>query len=389
MLFRSGMFALGLACLFVSGLFFIHLTEDSYYFISQYAEILTNTEALDPSYCSFYMSSTGIAGSLVNSLAIICGFETIYGIHHMIMFSFLGIFFYSVFEICADKSKKTSILVPTIMTLLLIITPAVGITLGLELSSSYFMVYLYLYIYLMEKGQNLRVKSDYVIILAIIVCMIVLTRQEGSVLICFFAISLSALNYSNSEICHMSLWPCFIMQGTYLLKLILITGIGSDKYVLMNWTSFSSILAANILAVIYVVFIRKRKFLCVQKHLHISIFVGLCSALVILAIVFPDKMQANLSAELHNIVDEYWGYSFWMVLLMLLYKVMSDGTIGHLNTLWINYLLFYFVLCAGRTYNLREGITDSYARMMVSSIPIAYYSFAPKLLNMKSCKEKT
>ena len=57
-----------------------------------------NCAGLNADYCSKYMMWTGIGPALINSLAIMAGFETIYGIHHMLIISFVGIFVYSVYE---------------------------------------------------------------------------------------------------------------------------------------------------------------------------------------------------------------------------------------------------------------------------------------------------
>lgn len=83
----SCIYVVGFVCLATSGLLYIQLTEDSYYFISQYAEIITNMQSLNPDYCSMLMSWTGISPALINSLPIMMGFETMYGIHHIIMLS--------------------------------------------------------------------------------------------------------------------------------------------------------------------------------------------------------------------------------------------------------------------------------------------------------------
>ena len=45
-------YVVGLSCFATSGLPFLHLTEDSYYFISQYGQIIVNCAGLNADYCS-------------------------------------------------------------------------------------------------------------------------------------------------------------------------------------------------------------------------------------------------------------------------------------------------------------------------------------------------
>ena len=64
-----------------------------------------NFSGFNADYCSKYMMWTGLAPALINALAIMAGFETIYGIHHMLMISFVGIFVYSAYENIIQKQN--------------------------------------------------------------------------------------------------------------------------------------------------------------------------------------------------------------------------------------------------------------------------------------------
>ena len=77
------------------------------------------------------------------------------------------------------------------------------------------------------------------------------------------------------------------------------------------------------------------------------------------------------------------GGTVWILLIALIIGIAIDNKIDGIEKLWIGYLLYYFILCAGRSYDLRIGFTDSYARMMVTAIPIAYYAFVIKVKDYK------
>ena len=109
----------------------------------------------------------------------------------MLIISFVGIFVYSVYEnILQIYNVKKTIFYSLILGLLLIITPAVGITLGLELSSTYFMIYIFIIVYLVIKQINNDQNAELGWILALMVCTTVLLRQEASIVLCYFIIML-------------------------------------------------------------------------------------------------------------------------------------------------------------------------------------------------------
>lgn len=380
----SCIYVVGFACLATSGLLYIQLTEDSYYFISQYAEIITNMQSLNPDYCSMLMSWTGISPALINSLPIMMGFETMYGIHHIIMLSFVGIFGYSVYELgITYLDQKKAKFVAIIVSILLVITPAVGITMGLELSSSYFVVYIFLFVFLSEKIQYVENKIDYEIVIILIEIMLVLTRQEASVVLCFFIVGISVLKYENKELVNIFVLPCILTQISYLVKMVLVLNVGRDNGILLNTKSMAMIMGVNILTFLYVLLVRNRILFFAQKHLHAVLIYAMGIVQVGLFIMEPEKIKTNLLSELSNSVNSEWGLSFWMILFLVMYSIFLDGKFSYLETLWIGYLMYYFIICAGRKYDLRVGITDSYARMMVCIIPIAYYAFMKKIFSYR------
>lgn len=377
-------YVVGLSCFATSGLPFLHLTEDSYYFISQYGQIIVNCAGLNADYCSKYMMWTGIGPALINSLAIMAGFETIYGIHHMLIISFVGIFVYSVYEnILQIYNVKKTIFYSLILGLLLIITPAVGITLGLELSSTYFMIYIFIIVYLVIKQINNDQNAELGWIPALMVCTTVLLRQEASIVLCYFIIMLSTFKNCKKILLHNFMLPCVCVQTSYIIKICMLEKVGTETEILLNWESIILIMGVNILTLIYIGIIYGRYFVKLQQCMASMLLIAMIATQGFLYIIWPEKIANNFICEVINAGNKYWGWTVWILLIVLIIGIAIDNKIDNMEKLWIGYLLYYFILCAGRSYDLRIGFTDSYARMMVTAIPIAYYAFVIKVKNYK------
>lgn len=379
---ESLLYVVGFSCFATSGLPFLHLTEDSYYFVSQYSQIIMNFSGFNADYCSKYMMWTGLAPALINALAIMAGFETIYGIHHMLMISFVGIFVYSAYEnIIQICSMKKTVLYSAMVGLLLIITPAVGITMGLELSSSYFMIYIFWIVYMVIKQMSDNRKTEWGWILALMICTTVLLRQEASVVLCWFAVMLSTQKKCKNFIIRYFMLPCVGVQITYLIKVYTLKEVGTGAEILLNQRSIFLIMGVNILTLAYIGIIQDRYFIKQQKHIPSALLIAMIITQGLLYIVWPEKIANNFICEVINAGNRYWGFSVWVLLVVLIIGIAMDNKLDSMEKLWIGYLLYYFILCAGRSYDLRIGFTDSYARMMVTAIPLAYYAFIVKIKN--------
>ena len=248
---------------------------------------------------------------------------------------------------------------------------------------NYFVVYIFLFVFLSEKIQYVENKIDYEIVIILIEIMLVLTRQEASVVLCFFIVGISVLKYENKELVNIFVLPCILTQISYLVKMVLVLNVGRDNGILLNTKSMAMIMGVNILTFLYVLLVRNRILFFVQKHLHAVLIYAMGIVQVGLFIMEPEKIKTNLLSELSNSVNSEWGLSFWMILFLVMYSIFLDGKFSYLETLWIGYLMYYFIICAGRKYDLRVGITDSYARMMVCIIPIAYYAFMKKIFSYR------
>lgn len=378
------LYVVGLSCFVTSGLPFIHLTEDSYYFVSQYSQIIVNSLGLNADYCSKYMMWTGVGPALINALAIMVGVETIYGIHHMLMISFVGIFVYSVYEnIIQMCNKKRAILYSVIAGVGLIITPAVGITLGLELSSSYFMVYIFIIVYLCIKQISDNQEMEWGWILTLMVCTTVLLRQEASIVLCYFAIMISTFTSCKKIIFNYFMLPCVGVQISYILKMYMLKLVGTGAETLLNPRNIFLMMSVNILTLVYIGIIYDKFFIKLQQYMSSIFLLAMIATQGFLCVIWPQKIANNFICEVKNAGNRYWGFSVWLLLMILIIGIAMNNKIVSMEKLWIGYLLYYFILCAGRSYDLRVGFTDSYARMMVTSIPIAYYAFITNIKNFE------
>lgn len=361
----------GVSALVSSGVLTILLSFDSSYFIMKYGELLVLNGGFGES-VKTWMQWTGLMPAYFSSLAYMSGFENIFTIHHMLIISFAGFFFFSILEQiqkCSFSKRKTWCFA-TAVTMFLLLTAPFHLMAQFVISNTYVMIYMYLLVVLSYKITELPVnaRKGMVILLGMITVMLTLCRAETCTVVCFLIVCISTLQIGNKELYWAMLIPAGFAQITYWIKMIWVTGIpDSDQMGIKTVIVMGGVYLGT---VIYVIFIRKAVKSLFKEKLPTVMMLGLAAAGVVLLIVKRSRAVINLDAEFYNIANEFWGPFPWIALLICIILIYYVKRFETGDLIWLGYIVFNFAICMCRFNDLRKGFGDSYNRILCGIVPL-------------------
>lgn len=87
-----------ISILAASGFFAIFTSSDSYYFVMQYGELIAKAGRLSSDIVGTYMTWTGIMPALSSAFATMWGFENIYAMHYLLIYSMCGFIVLTIYN---------------------------------------------------------------------------------------------------------------------------------------------------------------------------------------------------------------------------------------------------------------------------------------------------
>lgn len=363
--------ALAVAVMASSGVFAIFNSSDSYYYVMQYGELIGQNQQLSSDISGTFMTWTGISPALTSAYAAMWGFENIYAIHYLLIFSMYGFISYTVYrkanQYCtAGKSFLCAAL--TLLTVMMI--PAVSYLSIWVISNTYFMVYL---VFLMMLPVIAGEKTDTRIlcIMAAFAVWLMLSRIEAAPLICFLIICISSLNIPKKHISALFL-STFLFEALYLLKVLL-------EYLHRGKLASEQLLTAGTVAIILLTFVLTGLYLLlydfkfmkfIRRHMAAFGIAALIISCLGLGALDMNKFLNNIQTVASNMRDWYWAYVPLSVLVIEVIKFCFKCRNQYFDLAVWGFILFNFAMCMGRPQYLRLGVGDSYNRICMSIVPL-------------------
>ena len=322
------------------------------------------------------MTWTGVSSALISSLAYFCGFETITVIHNLLISMLICFYLTMKKQISNLGARENQAIVGAgVFTVMLIVIPAFELLSFWVISNTYCMVY----IFLLMIGMNLyttdeRENKALLILLSMVICWLTLSRAEMSVCMACIVCLISFLPLTQREMLTLSV-PMMVVQLLYLIELNYQQAISvKNVYDSMLTPAIQAIITvATVGCVIYSFFINSKFFSWIRKKINIIVFAvlpGIC-----IAIYFLDKEKYVKSIEsiIYNFKTQYWGYLPALILILYIMIVLNKRI-----NFWLifstGYVLINLILCLGRKHPLRNGYGDSCNRIMMSAIPVVFFS---------------
>lgn len=354
-----------------SGVFPIFMSSDSYYYIMQYGQLIEENAGLSSDIVGNFMTWTGISGAYISSYAAMWGFENIYAIHYLLVFSMYGFIIIVIYDKSRQFCQKSIAIVLSILSLLSVIT-IIGVSfLSMwVISNTYFMIYL-VYLLMIPEIIKERIDMRTICIMSIFAAWLTLCRIEAAPAICFFIICMSYLKIPRKQICVLY-FSSFLFEGVYLLKVLLDNLSGAKQASMQDLTLGTAgiILLAYIVTGIYLSIFNWKIIAFIRKHMTVFGYVVLLLINLILGLRDLERFQNNIIVSCNNMFDWYWMYVPFIVLVLEIVKTCMKCRNQYFDLVVGGFILFNFAICMGRTHFLRIGIGDSYNRICMSIIPL-------------------
>lgn len=369
--FTCNIIVISIAFMASSGLFAIFTSSDSYYFVMQYGELIAKHGKLSSDIVGTYMTWTGITPALTSAYATMWGFENIYAIHYLMIFSMYGFIILAVYKEAIEHCGKKKAIVLSVMAIV-----TVGIVPGLSylsmwiIGNAYFMVYIVFLVLLpIVAKENLGYKT--LTLMALMMIWLALCRQETGLVVCFIIICFSALGLQRKQMLFLYL-PVFIFQLLFFTKIIYeyLQGARQADERLLTFAIMLIILMAFILTACYIGVYNWKILYYIRKHVTFFGLATLLIACIILGVLDIDKFTNNLDSVVHNMADWYWKYIPLTVFLLEILKTYFKCRNKYYDLVIWGFVLCNFAICMGRPQYLRLGIGDSYNRICMSIVPL-------------------
>jgi len=367
-LFNCIIYVIGLASIATSGMMFTVMSGDSYHFVMEFGQMIAKQGAYEPETMGTLLTWTGISPALFSAIAELAGFETIYGIHHMLMISFWGFLITYLYEEMDGRNSIQRKMWSILPIAVLLCNKAVVILTGWVISSAYWMVYnTILVILLYEKYSKKNIRDDLMPCIKLFSVMITITRGEAIISLFYIFICLSMTGIAAQEL-RLLMIPSALIEIFFLYKVFIIWKFqGSD---LLTKTNAGFIVALIVCGLFYTLFYKKFK----EAYIIKLIYTGLGGLTLVIFFLKTEQFIGNLVIALNNFGSEPWGTLPWIIMILLAIQVTTWRGISFFNIVWIGEIVLTFLMNSVRYIGLREGIGDSFNRMLIAMMPLVLLS---------------
>lgn len=354
-----------------SGVFAIYTSSDSYYFVMQYGELIARWRQLSSDIVGAFMTWTGIMPALTSSFAAMWGFENIYAIHYLLVFSMYGFIMATVYKNALKYYGK--IISFSIMILALItvgVIPGVSYLTTWVISNTYLMVYIVLLMLLpVIERDNLNPRK--LVLMSLFIIWITLCRSETAVTMCFCIICISSLKLEKMQVLFLYV-PMCIYQLLFLANIVYqsVSGARQASSKLLTPETVAVILLALVLTGGYIGLYNLKFISFIREHMMAFVLAVLCIACLVLGVLDSEKIINNINVFSQNLKSWYWKYVPVTILILEILKSCYKCRNRYYDLIVWGFILCNFVICMGRSQYLRYGIGDSYNRICMSILPL-------------------
>ena len=399
------------ACVAVSGIMSISISNDTMYYYMYYPEVLVKEGAYLSAY-DVFLSDVGPMAAMIGTIPAMLGFDQFYGIQQVFNLNFILLFAMFLYERAGERLQRRPAVILTTLTVLLLIsaTPFVVLSKWI-LANVYVMDYSFIlfalaYKFDRERKAGEQTARDGMLVLMLLSAMISMLRMEGGMLMCFMLICISTLHYSNQELITRLLLPASLMPCLYYIRYFVFLKI-SPVYSFLTWQKAAIAVAAMVLLGHYIGAVRGRSLVRLQRKTGWLILFGLLVVNGGLFVLAPSDYLVVLRAFWQNAAyREGWGYTIYLLIIcyIVIYftkqiqqKHSQAGKeqtgklqdIGYEELLSLGYILFTLAVSFARGGGLRRGIGDSGNRVMLQVIPFLIYALACRTICVVDKTEQT
>ncbi|NLG03690.1 MAG: hypothetical protein GX567_07695 [Clostridia bacterium] len=384
-----------IACISVSGLFSVSVSNDTMYYYMYYPEVITQNGQYLPSY-DVFLSDVGPLATMIGTLAAMFGFDQTYGIQMFFTIDFIVVFATAVYDQAKGPLGKKAYLASAVSTAILVsATPFVVISKWI-LANVYVMFYSFILLYLAHKLSKEGKKC--LIILSVLVSMISMLRMEGGIVACFMIVCISTLDYKKDELLTYLMLPTILIPGLYYYLYFARFDV-HPLYSFLTWPKALLLVVLMSALAGYLIVLRENLSLIFLRRIRKLILLALCVGNLCLLMIAPRDYIMAVKAFAENFLyQQGWGYAIILAVMAFIFLLLLEEKTGWSKQyrpdieyeeliVW-GYILVTIAVSYARGGGLRCGIGDSGNRVMLQIIPFLVYALTCKTIRILSNQKK-
>lgn len=353
------------------GIFAVFMSSDSYYFVMQYGTLMAKHAGMSSDVVGAYMTWTGISPALTSAFATMWGFENIYAIHYMLVFSMYGFVSILIYNVSSKSyGRKISGFLAGLAVLTVMVIPGVSYLSTWIIGNTYFMVYI-VFVVMLPMVTDANTDNGILCVMSLFIIWLALSRPETALTMCFFIICISSRRLTRKRVLALYL-PMSILQILFFANIVCqyFAGAKQASEKMLTVETMTIILLALMLTLLYI-FLYNMKLICyVRKHMAAFVLLALIAACLGLGMLDFDKFTNNVQVFISNCSDWYWKYVPLAVVVIEIFKLVLKCRNRYLDLCVWGFILCNFAVCMGRPHYLRLGVGDSFNRICMSIIPL-------------------
>lgn len=390
--FRKSMplllFFLGAAFLASSGLIYVFVSYDSYFYFTNYGNTLTIVKNFQDIVGDNSFTLTNISQflPLLNSYTSFWGLDQCFQMQAFLTIDVAACFFYGLYRYGQEKTKGKVLFYSALMTAFLVTSTSFLVASTWILANMYCMAYMFFSILLLEDCL-LPAKREALILTALFFAALTLLRKDGIIFVCFLMVYFMLKSKWTAKELFFVFLPSVISELWWLfyVRVILKAAVEQAAFTsIANNANVAFVIAAISATCIYL-FVLHPFF---ERRLPFSetwlIYGGMFLLLAALTVHDWNQVVDNIDMTIRNmfLYPASWGISgilFGILLVMtFLYRPFWDEE----TFLWAGYVILNFISYCAVGKKLWVNWDDSYNRIVLQIIPVFVFICGKKLFSL-------
>ena len=384
---------LGAMLLCSTGIVYVFLSYDSYFYFINYGNALTILKnfADVAGTNSFTLTNIGQFLPLVNSYAFFWGLDQSFQMQAFLTLDLLACFFYGSLRLFGKNlSTKKALFFSALLTLFLASSTCFVILSSWVLANMYCMVYLFLIVFVIELTcEETAFETD--VLVSMFLTALTLLRKDGIIFAAFLCVWIALRNIRSKKAQIMIFLPAAITELWWLfyVRIVLEASVGQAVYSsITNNKNIFLVIAAIAGACLYILLVHPILEALFQKRFSFPqgetflLYMGMLGMIGLLTLRNWNFIADNVDMTIRNMLlfPSIWGISAIMyavlIVITMLHKPFWDAD----TFLWLGYIILNFV-----SYSMVDSKwfwvnwDDSYMRVFLQIVPVIAFICGKKL----------
>lgn len=384
---------LGAMLLCSTGIVYVFLSYDSYFYFINYGNALTILKnfADVAGTNSFTLTNIGQFLPLVNSYVFFWGLDQSFQLQAFLTLDLLACFSYGSLRLFGKNlSTKKALFFSALLTLFLASSTCFVILSSWVLANMYCMVYLFLIVFVIELTcEETAPETD--VLVSMFLTALTLLRKDGIIFAAFLCVWIALRNLRSRKAQLIIFLPAAVTELWWLfyVRIVLEASVGQAVYSsITNNKNIFLVIAAIAGACLYILLVHPILETLFQKRFSFPqgetflLYLGMIGIIGLLTLRDWNFIADNVDMTIRNMLlfPSIWGISAVMyaalVVVTMLHKPFWDAD----TFLWLGYLILNFV-----SYNMVDSKyfwvnwDDSYMRVFLQIVPVITFICGKKL----------